>query len=259
LQISDTIALTGVTGTFTTGGGLAGRFEGAVNGAARVSGQTTPQNGRSAIRLTSPDAGRLLAAANVMQQARGGQMDLELVPVGSGGAFDGKLKVADARITNAPAIAALLNSISVVGLINELNGDGIYFSEIAADFRLTPSRITLREAAAVGASMGLSMDGVFVPDTGQLQMQGVISPIFMLNSIGSVLTRRGEGLFGFNYSISGTARDPQVFVNPLTALAPGMLRNLFRGAAPEVPLEEGEVAPPPEPRRVPLVTRGEDR
>lgn len=259
LQISDTIALTGMEGDFTTTGGLQGAFTGAVNGAAPVSGRITPQGGRSAIEVTARNAGRVMAAAGLTTQAKGGRMDLRLEPVGTGGAFDGLLSVQDVRITEAPAMAALLNSISVVGLINELSGDGIYFSEVTADFRLAPSRITLREASAVGASMGLSMDGYFEPDTGKLQMQGVISPVYVLNAIGSVFTRRGEGLFGFNYSITGTTKAPQVFVNPLTALAPGMFRNLFRAAPPEVPLEEGETAPVPEPRRQPVVTRGQDR
>ncbi len=124
---------------------------------------------------------------------------------------------------------------------------------------MTPDRITLRDAAAVGASMGLSMDGVFEPDSGRLQMQGVISPVYMLNSIGSVLTRKGEGLFGFNYSISGTTKDPKVSVNPLSALAPGMFRNLFRADKPEVALENGEPIPQPEPNRIPPPTRGDER
>ena len=228
-----------------------------MNGAADVVGEVIPRGGRSAIRLQADDAGRVFAAAGVTQQAQGGRVDLELVPVGSGGAFDGKLRIQDARITEAPAMAALLNSISLVGLIDELNGDGIRFSEIEADFRLSPSQITLRQASAVGASMGLSMDGIFVPDTGAIQMQGVISPIYLLNSVGSVLTRRGEGLFGFNYSITGTAAAPEVFVNPLTGVVPGMFRNLFRRAQPDVPLEDGEPEPPK--REPPVVTRGEDR
>lgn len=260
LQVTDTVALTGLQGKFTTSGGLNGEFSGSVNGAAAVSGRVTPRAGRSAVRLTAPDAGRVVQAAGLVQRARAGPLALDLIPVGTDGAFDGKLMVRDVRITNAPAMAALLNGISVVGLINELNGDGIYFSDVSADFRLAPSRITLRQASAVGASMGLSMDGVFVPDSGQIAMQGVISPVYALNAVGSGLTRRGEGLFGFNYSITGTAQDPQVFVNPLTALAPGGLRNLFRSAQPQVPLEAGEAAPPPpKPRRKPVVTRGEDR
>lgn len=257
LQVSDTIAITDLRGDFSTGGGLDGAFEGAINGAAPVQGQIVPTNGRSAVRIRSNDAGRVFGAAGLLRQARDGQLDLVLRPVGNDGAFDGSLKVADARIMDAPAIAALLNSISIVGLVNELSGNGIFFDEITADFRMTPSRITLREASAVGSSMGLSMDGVYEPDSGRLDMQGVISPVYILNSIGSFLTRKGEGLFGFNYSISGTAKDPKVFVNPLSALAPGMLRNLFRGNLPEVELEDGE-APKPE-RRAPIAADRESR
>lgn len=200
----------------------------------------------------------MVRSAGLVQRARGGRMDLVLTPVGQDGAFDGQLNVQDVRITNAPAIAALVNAISVVGLINELNGDGIYFSDLDADFRFSRSQITLRKASAVGASLGLSMDGIFVPETGALQLQGVISPIYALNAVGSVLTRRGEGLFGFNYSITGTTKDPQVFVNPLTALAPGMFRNLFRRAQPVVPLEDGEERPP-EPQVGYTRERGSDR
>ena len=257
LQVSDTIAINNLRGGFTTNGGLSGNFDGLVNGQAAVSGQITPSGGRSAIRIQGRDAGDVFAAAGLLSQARGGVVDLELLPIGPDGAFDGKLRIRNTRITDAPAMAALLNAISVVGLIDELNGDGIRFSSIDADFRLTPSRITLREASAVGASMGLSMDGVFVPDTGALQMQGVISPVYALNAIGSILTRPGEGLIGFNYSITGTAKNPQVFVNPLTALAPGMLRNLFRRSLPDVPLEEGEVAKPK--RKPPDLSRHQER
>lgn len=259
LQVSDTIAITAMSGQFTTGGSLSGNFEGAVNGAARVTGALIPQGERSAIRITSEDAGSVFASSGLTKQTRGGDLQLVLDPVGVDGAFDGSLLVRDARIKDAPAIAALLNSLSIVGLISELSGDGIYFSEIKADFRLSPDQITLRDASAVGPSMGLSMDGVFVPDSGKIEMQGVISPVYLLNAVGSLLTREGEGLFGFNYSITGTAEDPEVFVNPLTALAPAMFRNLFRRAAPEVPLAEGETPPPPAPPKPSLEERREQR
>jgi hypothetical protein len=227
-QITDTIALTNLQGSFDTSGGLDGAFQARLNGATPVEGRVLPQNGRSAVRLTSGDAGGVLRSAGLLKQIEGGQLQLVLSPVGNAGAFDGTLAIGAVRVQNAPGIAGLVNAISVVGLINELNGDGIYFEDVEAKFRLTPNRITLSEASAVGASMGLSMDGVFALDSGQMAMQGVITPIYLLNGIGSVLTRKGEGVFGFNYTLRGDAKAPAVSVNPLSALAPGMFRDILR-------------------------------
>jgi hypothetical protein len=246
LQVTDTLWLQGLAGTFNTVGGLDGPFEARINGGTGISGRVVPQDGRTAVRLTSADAGGVLRSAGVLQQAVGGSLDLTLLPVGTGGAFDGRLTVSDVSIRDAPSMAALVNSISVVGLVNEMNGDGIYFDTVEAEFRLTPNRMTLTRGSAEGASLGLSMDGVFATDTGQIAMQGVITPVYLLNGIGSLLTRKGEGLLGFNYSLSGAAKAPQVSVNPLSVLAPGGLRNIFRGPQTLAPSVEGETAPLPQ-------------
>ncbi|MGB5864335.1 MAG: DUF3971 domain-containing protein [Sulfitobacter sp.] len=243
LQLTDTIWLQGFAGRFNTTGGLDGPFEARVNSGTGISGRVVPQRGRSAIRITSADAGGVLRSAGVAQQAVGGTLDLALLPVGSGGAFDGQLSVNGVSIRDAPSIAALVNAISVVGLVNEMNGDGIYFEEVEAEFRLTPGRITLSRGSAVGASLGLSMDGVFATDTGQIAMQGVITPVYLLNGIGSLFTRKGEGLLGFNYTLNGAAKAPKVSVNPLSVLAPGGLRNIFRAPQTQLPRVEGETAP----------------
>ena len=92
--------------------------------------------------------------------------------------------------------------------------------------------VEIGRAAAVGASMGVSLAGVYRTDDRQLDLQGVISPIYLLNGIGAVLTRRGEGLFGFTYTVRGSADRPTVSVNPLSILTPGMFREIFRQPAP---------------------------
>ncbi|MGK7653307.1 hypothetical protein ACSQ76_13075 [Roseovarius sp. B08] len=63
----------------------------------------------------------------------------------------------------------------------------------------------------------------------------MISPVYLVNAVGGLFTRRGEGLFGFNYTLKGPARSPRVSVNPLSAFTPGMFRELFRRPAPELP------------------------
>jgi hypothetical protein len=52
--------------------------------------------------------------------------------------------------------------------------------------------------------------------------------------LGDVLTG-GEGLFAANYRATGSLDQPDFGVNPLTALAPGLLRKLFSGNPSQPP------------------------
>ena len=239
LVISEKLALTGFRAALERqGGGLAGEFSGRVNGEAPVAGRLLPAQGGSSVRLLSQDAGAVLSAAGIFPNAAGGSLDLSLQPIGRPGAYDGVLKMADIRIRKAPALAELINAISVVGLLEQMNGSGLFFSEAEAAFRLTPRAVQIGTASAVGSSLGVSLSGLYVLENGRLDLQGVVSPLYLLNGIGSLLTRKGEGLFGFNYTVTGTAKEPEVAVNPLSILTPGMFRDIFRSAPPELEPDE---------------------
>ena len=180
----------------------------------------------------------MLSAAGVFPNAQGGALEITLKPTGAAGSYDGVLKVAGIRIRKAPALAELINAISVVGILDQMNGSGLLFSETEAEFRLTPRALQITRGSATGGSLGVSVSGLYVLNGGRLDMQGVISPVYLLNGIGALFTRKGEGLFGFNYKIAGTAKEPVVSVNPLSILTPGMFREIFRAAPPK--LEPGE-------------------
>ncbi|MCZ4352374.1 DUF3971 domain-containing protein [Roseovarius aestuarii] len=232
LTISDGLALTDFRAQLDTSRGADGNFSGRVNGGAPITGRVVPKNGRSAFRIQSQAAGQVLGSSGLLKGARGGTMDLILSPTEAAGTYDGQLEASDVWLTDAPALAALLSSLSVVGLLEQMSGHGIQFNEIDARFRLSPDRVTLYSGSAVGASMGISMDGYYFMNEGRMDMQGVVSPIYVLNQIGGILTRQGEGLVGFNYTLKGSAAKPRVNVNPLSLLTPGMFRELFRRPPP---------------------------
>jgi hypothetical protein len=234
LVVSDGISLTGFRGAFSQKGGLNGTFTAKVNGVAEVQGTLVPARGGSAVRISSQDAGRVLASAGIFDNARGGELDLQLVPTGAKGGYTGTARATGFRVRNAPALAELLSAISVVGILEQMNGDGLVFSDADVEFRLTPRAVEITRGAAVGASLGVSMAGVYDLERKRMDMQGVVSPIYLLNGIGAVLTRRGEGLFGFNYRLTGSSDAPQVSVNPLSILTPGMFREIFRRPAPQI-------------------------
>jgi len=234
LVITDSIALTGFRGEFANANQLDGLFTGRVNGQAPVRGRIVPMNGRSGVRIQADNAGQVIAAAGLLRQARDGVLDMTLRPVGAAGTFDGQLSISNFRVRDAPAMAALINAVSVVGLLDQMNGAGLHFSEVEARFRLSPQQLVVSEASAVGASVGVSMDGYYDLTRQQMDFQGVFTPVYMFNGIGSLLTRKGEGLIGFTYTLRGTPDAPRVQVNPLSALAPAMFREIFRRPAPEL-------------------------
>ncbi|RKH77882.1 DUF3971 domain-containing protein, partial [Corallococcus praedator] len=127
----------------------------------------------------------------------------------------------------------LLNAVSVVGLLQQLGGQGIVFDEVLADVRIDPTAVTVSSASAVGAGLGLSLDGVYDTAARRMDFRGVVSPFYFVNGIGELLTRRGEGLVGFNYTLRGSPDAPEVGVNPLSILTPGMFREIFRRAPPQ--------------------------
>lgn len=236
LIISDGLALTDFRGKFRNAVGLNGDFRASLNGAAPVQGTVVPTANGPAVRIRARDAGAVLRASGLFANARGGALDLQLRPTGEAGTFRGTLKITNTRMVNAPAIASLLSAISVVGLLEQLGAEGIPFGNVEAEFILSPKGVTLLNSSAVGASMGISMDGVYNLRSKSMDMQGVISPIYAVNGIFGALfaPRRGEGLFGFNYTLRGTPDAPSVGVNPLSMLTPGIFRELFRQPPPQL-------------------------
>ncbi|WP_300532846.1 AsmA-like C-terminal region-containing protein [uncultured Mameliella sp.] len=235
LRLTDSIVLEDFRADFDTTRGLNGRFDAQLGGRTPVKGLAVPQAGGTAFRITGEDAGDVLRAAGLLKTVRDGSFQLDIAPVrGQPGSYDGFMRIEGTRLRKAPAIAALLDAVSVVGLLDQLNGPGIFFTDVEARFRLTPSRVIVSRSSAVGPSMGISLDGYYDLASGRMDMQGVLSPIYLINGIGQIFSRRGEGLIGFNFNLRGSVENPRVRVNPLSAFTPGMFRDIFRRPPPKL-------------------------
>jgi hypothetical protein len=234
LVISDGISLTDFRGSFGSRGGFNGEFRAGVNGAGALRGIVGPVEGGTAYRVTSDNAGAIMAAAGIFDKGRGGELDMTLSPRGPEGHYNGKATFTRMRVQGAPALAELLSAISVVGLLEQMGGEGLAFNNGEVRFILTPEAVEITQGSAVGASLGISFAGLYQTAGARLNLQGVVSPIYLVNGVGQIFSRPGEGLFGFNYKVTGTAENPVVSVNPLSVLTPGMFREIFRSAPPNL-------------------------
>jgi hypothetical protein len=155
--------------------------------------------------------------------------------VGAKRRFRGRVEGSDYRLIHAPVFARLLGIASFSGIAALLSGEGIPFSRLYGDFVYGDDVVTLRKIRAYGGAIGLTASGTV--DLGQetLDLEGTLVPAYALNTIlgnipiiGNLLMGgEGQGLFGANFHAAGPFSDPKINVNPLSALAPGFLRNLF--------------------------------
>ena len=89
----------------------------------------------------------------------------------------------------------------------------------------------------------LNVGGTYVPLSGLMRAP---APIPLL---GPLLTGpRGEGMFGITFAIQGSMAKPQVIVNPLSLLTPGIIREIFQ-MTPEDPRVRAARPAEPEGRR----------
>lgn len=229
MWVTDDIFLSDFRGALAGGTGISGRFTGRLNGSAPLQGTISPAEGGSAIRIQANDAGGVITAMGLLERASGGDLLVRLLPGRNGAQFEGQIEIDDLRVVGASALAELLDAISVVGLLQQLDGQGILFTSVNGDFTIWPDRIVIHQPSnATGPGLGLSMDGVYLIETGEMDFQGVISPLYLFNGLGAVVSRPGEGLIGFNYRLTGEKGARSVGINPLSVLTPGIFRDLFR-------------------------------
>ncbi len=111
----------------------------------------------------------------------------------------------------------------------------IDFNIMRVPFSVGSGKFILRDAIINGPLLGATIRGRLDLKRNRIQLSGTYVPIYGLNAaissvpiLGDLLTgRTGEGIFGMTYAVRGAMDNPQVLVNPVSAVAPGFLRQIF--------------------------------
>ncbi len=194
--------------------------------------------GRRDLTFRSDDMGSALSLLDITENVVGGQITVtgQAVDKAAKQVVVGHIEGADYTLVHAPVFARILSLPSFSGAGSMLAGSGIPFSTLRGDFAYGEDRLVLDNLVAYGGAIGVTSNGVADLGRDRLDLQGTIVPAYALNSILGIvpvigpllLGGEGQGLFAANYQVTGSAADPQVSVNPLSALAPGFLRRLFQ-------------------------------
>ena len=198
-----------------------------------------PNGDHRRLRVISGDAGDLLQTIDQTSQIDGGRLDLDAAVRQQYPTLDvgGTLRVNDFTLLEAPLLARLLTVASLTGIGNLLAGEGIFFDRFEMPFTYRQEVLAVDRVRLSGSQLGLTADGTLDLGRDQIDLSGTIVPIYGLNwAIGKIPVlgdflrgSEGEGAFALTYTVSGDPDEPTILVNPLSVLAPGMIRELFSG------------------------------
>jgi hypothetical protein len=203
-------------------------------------------NGRPVIFIETNDAGAFFRFSDIYPKIVGGEMWVALDPQSADQApQEGILNIRDFAVRGEGALDR------VAGTPQQQGGQspGVEFSRLKVDFTRTPGRFTVRDGLVKGPVIGATVDGYIDYTRSDVRMRGTFVPLYGLNNMfgqipifGLFLGGSNEGLLGVTYEVVGPPNAPVLRVNPISAVAPGLLRKFF-----EFPSGNGVTnAPPPQ-------------
>ena len=188
--------------------------------------------------VRSDDAGALLKAADLFGGAEGGRLKLKArIDPEPGVDFVGVARIKDVRIRGASTFKSILDEGGVKEAASAAEGRGLVFDKVVVPFEFSDGVLVLGDTTAKGTLLAVKIEGTVDENSNEIDLFGVISPAYaltgMLDSIpllGDILSGgKGEGILAMTFKVKGSLDDPKFTVNPLSLLAPGILRSIFSG------------------------------
>jgi hypothetical protein len=214
--------------------------------------------GRNVLYAETADAGAFFRFADTYPKIYGGEMWVAMDPP-SGDQLapqDGILNVRDFAIRGEATLdrvaAGSTGSNGPNGQGMPANSrSGVEFSRMRVEFTRTHGRFAIREGILKGPMIGATTEGHIDYVKDEVRMRGTFIPFFGLNNMFGQIPIFGlilgggsnEGLVGLTYEVAGTPSAPVLRVNPISVVAPGMIRKFFEFPTGAVSRPQGNVEP----------------
>ena len=215
------------------------------------------------VRLAASDAGALIRFADLYTRLEGGDLNLVLRTTGDSSA--GEALLTNFVLRDEPAFRQLVaaGQAGAAGRAgtgaspSAVDPSVVRFQKMKAAFVRSPGKLEIQDAVIYNPTMGLTTQGVIDFAHNEIDVSGSFVPAYQVNTmltkiplVGLLLSGgQNEGVFGLSYRVHGPMSAPLLTINPLSAMAPGILRKILgavdgttsRGA---IEPDEADDAPP---------------
>lgn len=190
------------------------------------------------LQVRTDNAGALIEAFDLGRRVEGGDMQLSAKMTSQDPMIaEGRFEIDTFVLQDAPLLARMLSLASPTGIANLLGGEGMQVDHLILPFTVDDRTLAFTDGLLRGSQIGLTVKGEVGLAEEDFNLAGTIIPVYSLNRligqvpvIGRILTGvDGRGAFAATYSITGPQDDPTVYVNPLSMLTPGLVRDFVGG------------------------------
>ena len=207
---------------------------------ASTIGRDTPLNGDLRLRardnhqvlfFETADAGALFRFTDTYPRMYGGNMWVAMDPPTQDQTPQvGTITIRNFVIRGEPALNRVLASTPGAG------DRGVNFSEMSAGFTRTPGKMSVRDGVVRGPLVGATVEGNIDYARNNVHLRGTFVPFYGINNmfglgqiplVGLILGGSNEGLVGITYEATGPPSAPRITINPVSAIAPGLLRKFI--------------------------------
>ncbi|MCC3860913.1 AsmA-like C-terminal domain-containing protein [Pseudemcibacter aquimaris] len=189
------------------------------------------------LTLSTNDAGNALRALDFFTSGDQGNLMIaaDMIKMEKGYTLKGTIEASDFTVADSAAFSELLKEKEFARAQEELEENGLSFATFEGNFEQYDEIFRVSDGTAKGPTLGVTLDGYVDQKYDEISLKGTIIPAYGLNSLlsnipllGTILTGgKDEGIFAATYNMRGTIDDPEVNINPLMALAPGIFRKIF--------------------------------
>lgn len=217
------------------------KISGVTNGGGAVALSNRVEGGQRQVQIQSADAGSILRFFDYYDKMSGGSISISLGSDGNG-PLRGSIEARDFTLINEPRMRSLVGGKPNNGgpslkdaVKKDIDVSKVRFSRGSASIVKGENSLSLSDGILRGDLIGLAFKGTAYDPDGNMNMTGTFMPAYGLNRIFGEIPLLGQllgngeerGLIGITFRLAGKAKKPQLSVNPISLIAPGIFRQIF--------------------------------
>lgn len=217
------------------------QFSGVTSSGQAVVGQVVDDSKGKFIQITSGDAGATFRFLGLYSRLQKGLLNMRIRP-GRDGSWSGNMDLRDFQLANEERLQTIVSTPAGKdgrslnkAVKRDIDVRSEKFQRGFAYFTYADGNLRIENGILRGSQVGATFQGTVRDQAGNMDVTGTFMPAYGLNRlfaelpiIGILLGNgRDRGLLGITFKLTGAFEKPNLTINPLSIIAPGIFRQIF--------------------------------